>query len=364
MFLFRVAEFINFLSIVKIQKGDYTAAKDHLMHVCHVIGPIIQPDGDVTTLENCLQAPPLVNHKDTCRCICCTDPTVQSLQIAFFITFSKYLETMQQHRQSITALGITDDLISHATQRLQCTLEEFTSLLRLGSGGPDEDSLKSGKAVSKKKGRAKSSKAKQSKKPVTHDNEVSLLSTTQMMFSVYLSQVFVQNADILLENSKLNKALEVVNGGNDVVQTVQKVTGSLPFWLIPITTHLLYLEGLVYVLQALQNSKTSLDSTWGIHCEQDDNKTDNTSQETVTVTTKAKKRSARGRTAKTKDASVIDDDSIMKEVEKTVKKKGRGRSKKADVTQAKQSQQDDKECNPQSAGKECKFIYYFVLSSA
>lgn len=364
IFLFRAAEFINCLSITKLHKGDYAAAKDHLILVCKVVSPVIHPSGDVATLEDCLQAGPSINHKDTCQCVCCTDPTIQSLQITFFIMMSKYLETMQEHRQSIIALGIADELISHATQRLQSALEQFTSLLRLGSSclEDDGDSLKSDKTQSKKKGRGKSSKAKQAKKPViTQDNEnISLSSTTQMMFSCYLCQVFAQNAEILLENNKLNKAVEVLKGGNDVVQTIRKVTESIPYWLIPDTTCLLYLEGVAHILQALQNNSISLDSSWGIASEGEDTKTVNDQQKTEN-TSKTKKRSARGQ-SRAKDVSMVSNDNDIDDKEKTVKKKGKGRGKKAAAAeiQGKLREKESKECsrNKQAHGKECKYILY------
>jgi len=355
-----VAEFISYLSITKLHKGDYEAAKDHLTHVCKVISPIIHPSADLTTLEDCLQAHPSTKHKDSCQCVCCTDPAIQSLQINFFIILSKYLKTMQEHRQSITALGIADELISNATIRLQSALEQFNGLLQLGSNCPDsgEDSFKSDKA--KKKGRGKSSKTRQAKKPVaTQDNQApNLSSTIQTMFSCYLCQVFTQNADILLENNKVNKALEVLKGGDEVVWAVQTLTRSVPYWLIPDATSLLYLQGIVHVLQALQSDKTSLDSIWGNNWEKRGIETVEGIQETEAIT-KTKKRSAKGKGTKAKDVSMASNDSVVDDGEKTVKTKGRGRSKKTTRT----AQDKQKECSKmkQTAGKQCKSILYILL---
>lgn len=316
--------------------------------------------GRVATIEDCLQASPSIIHKDTCQCICCTDPTVQSLQIKYCITMSLYLETMQEHGQSITTLGIADELISHATKRLQSALDQFTSLLQFGSGC-QEESTKSDKAQTKKKGRAKSSKSKQAKKPaVTQDDvSISLSSTPHRIFSHYLCQVFTLNANILLENNKLKKALEVLKGGNDVIQAIQEVTGSIPYWLIPDTALLLCLEGIACVIQALQVNKTSLDSIWGISSENIDSKA-NAQQEPET-TIKAKKRSAKGRNSKAKDASMT---AGMDGGEKTVKKKGRGRAKKTVVpAQDQQRQEESRECpgRKQHDGSECKFILSHLL---
>lgn len=298
------------------------------MQVCHVLGPVLQPSNNITKLEHCLQEPPLINHPNTCCHVCCTDPTIQSLQIAFFITLSKYLESIQQYRQSIKALEIADQLISHASQRLQCTLDEFTSLLQLGTDRQPKQLCKSNKAGVKKKG----SKTKQSSKLAT--DEVSLLSTIHIMHSLYLCQVFVQNAHILLGNCKVKKVLDVVKGGTDVVKTVETVTGSIPFWLIPTMTHLLYMQGVAYILQALGSNDSALDSLWCSNVVETDN---NYSSESTLDDTKVK-RKTRGRTARKKDVlPTNEDESLVNDVEKVSKRKGR--SKKSSLTQDKQTQE-------------------------
>ncbi|KXJ28212.1 uncharacterized protein LOC110254628 [Exaiptasia diaphana] len=318
---YRVAEFVSNLCVTKIHKGDFPAAENHLLQVCHILGPVLQPSCTITELEHCLQVPHLINHPDTCCHVCCADPTIQSLQIAFFIKLSKYLESIQHYRQSITALEIADQLISHASQRLQCALDECSSLLQLGTGRSPKPPSKSNKTDAKKK----VSKRRQPCKLAT--GEVSLLSTIHIMYSSYLCQVFVQNSLILLGNGKVKKVLDVVKGGTDVVETIKAVTGSTPFWLIPNVTHLLYLKGVAYILQELGSNDSALDALWYNNLVEADNK--NSSEGSLDDT--KVKRKTRGRTAKKKDVLPTNE-----EVEKVAK--GRGRSKKA--SQDKQTQEN------------------------
>lgn len=329
MFLFsRVAEFVTCLSHVKTQKGEFKQAKNDLLHVAHTLVPILQNDEEQTEIEQCLETPPLVDHPKACHCVCCSDPTVQSILMGFFLTIAKYLESISHHRDSIKALEVTERLSSVAIQRMTTSLSEFTNTLKLGSGNVQKEDINELEGKGKKKGRGKSAKAKQAKKDNSFPGANQDLSQTSMaMFSSYLAETFVQNAEILINNNKHKKALDVVASGLEIIHDMEKMNGgSLPPSLIHITACLYYLEGLVHLNSALCSNSKGLDSIWGFpggqsECDKCGDALNSTQTQEVEEEKPIKKgkRSAKTRGKGIKEAGVS---------EETTTRKGKGRSKK------------------------------------
>lgn len=249
----------------------------------------------------------------------------------FFLTVAKYLGSISHPKDSIKALEVTETLSSSAIQRMTTSLSEFTNTLKLGSGNIRRDDINESEGKGRKKGRSKTAKAKQAKKDISLSGENQDLSQTSMaMFSSYLAETFVQNAEILINNNKHKKALDVVISGMDVIQDMEKMNGgSLPPSLIHITASLYYLKGLVHLNSAFCSNGQGLDSVWGfpggqLECDKCGGDTLNSTQTHDAEEEKPIKKGKRS--AKTRGKGIKEVPGVSEET--TTTRKGKGRSKK------------------------------------
>ncbi|EDO43603.1 predicted protein [Nematostella vectensis] len=329
---YRVIEFKIFQSELDIQIHKLDRARSVLLGVASQMAPLFH--GTTDRLEDLTDVHAVVSHKDTCRCMCCSDPALQAIQIRVLLVLARFFQASAAPKVSVNCLEGAEVLCNNAVARSKRTLDEITNMLRLGVSEPCETD---------KAPRTKSKgKSKKAKKDDSAECPITTAVTAKAMYGVYFAEVFVLNAEILLSRGKLTKARDVTAAGLDTVEEVRRVFGAVSPYCSQVNGNLLYLKGLTYLLS--DSAFAELNNRWDScapdtkqHCSPSDvssNKIDVRVPDADNEKTLTKAQARKGRRGK----AVVNEESEL--TEKVTKKPAKRRGKSAQLSSLENSVQN------------------------
>ena len=332
---------------MELKQGKADKCERWLDQLKGILEPVMKSSNKPKLSKECIQKPLFIEHPETCECVSCIDAALHIILINYIVSVAKYLSFVSRPEQSISFLEVAESVCQCAEQKLAKCLERLDIVLC--GNESSESTLKE----TKKKGRAKTAKGRKQKE----DTAMQSFSIPQLMMSQYNAILYCMNAEVLLQNGKVEKASYVLAGALEIVCCAESVTGNSPMHLLPIKASLLHLYGVTTLLLKSSSSGCSMDFNWfsktklkhiSVESTVDvlDSVTVDVSEE-CEVEKPRKGSSRRGRNAKTAEKTSVEDTSKPK----STRAKGRGKSKKMEGTL---TECDESEVSSQRKTKGCK----------
>lgn len=262
---FRVASFLEQLSILEMHRGSMDKAEEYLKQTKDILQPFITLESpDVGSLPGT----PFLQHPKCCCCSCCCDPAMHEIQCTLFIAQAKYLKLISQNRESEAALNIVVELCQNATQRISLSLEKLSNVLRLGSISlktHTADGVSEGDKMVSNKQRAKgrSKVAKETKRKADAAENFSFEETAEIMLSFFNATSSVTKADLLLQTGDAKSASKALKTAKDALRKAEKAQNGLTRLLIPVAAKL-YLMLSRTALAMDPTCRQAIESRWNI----------------------------------------------------------------------------------------------------
>ena len=251
--VFRIAEFLTNIAQLEVMQGKAEKCQHRLDQLKAMLQPVLKQPSKLKLSSTGVQEPLFTEHPDTCECVSCLDPALHVLVVNYLAALSNYFEYNMSPEQAIQSLEVGESVCRHAENKMTRTLRRLDVVL-CGA----EPSECTSKATKKKRG-ANSAKGRKQKGDVT----LTSTSTSQLMFSQHYATLHCMNANLLLQNGKVEKANVVLSGAMENLRNAEDIYGNRLIHLLPIKASLLYMRGVVTLLRNKGSSGDVLvESNW------------------------------------------------------------------------------------------------------
>ena len=250
MCVFRIAEFLTNIAQLEVMQGKVDKCQHRLDQLKAMLQPVLKQPSKLKLSSAGVQEPLFTEHPDTCECVSCLDPALHVIIVNYFTNLSSYFESVSSPEQAIQALEVGESVCRHAEDKMTRTLKRLNVVL---CGAEPSDC--SSKTTKKKKRGANSRKQKE-------DSTLTSTSSSQLMFSQYYATLYCMNANLLLQNGKVEKANVVLSGAMENLSNTEDTYGNRLIHLFPIKASLLYMHGVTTLLHNKGSSCDVVDSNW------------------------------------------------------------------------------------------------------
>ena len=303
-------------------QGKVDKCQHRLDQLTGMLQPVLKPSSKLKLSSTGVQEPLFIEHPDTCECVSCLDPALHVIIINYLVNLSGYFESISSPEQAIQALEVGESVCRHAENKMTRSLGRLNIVL-CGTETSDSDSK-----VGKKKRGANSAKSRKQKE----DTTLSSTSTSRLIFSQHYARLYCMNANLLLQNGKVEKASVVLSGAMENLHNAEDTYGNRLIHLLPIKASLLYMHAVVTLLcNKGSSSVVSVDSNWFFKTEMMNISSGNTEEVTDSLHVDAVEQAElelprRGSSRKCRTSKDAEDNGRRK----PSRAKGRGKSKKAE----------------------------------
>ena len=220
-----------------------------------ILQPVLKSSSKQTFYEKAgIGVPTFMEHAKECGCTICIDPALHLVLIEFFLSQSDYLARISRPEQSIYMLEVAESVCETVECKMTNSLEKLTTRLSFEVRVEVESNSKTTK---KKRTGCKSSKTAKKKQ----GSSLKCSSISQLMLIEHYATLYLMNTRLLLNNGKIEKAMEVLTGALDFLNVTEEVSSALQVASVPIKAALTYLYGLTCLLCTVE-----LSSDGGLNC--------------------------------------------------------------------------------------------------
>ena len=319
--VFRIAEFLTNIAQLEVMQGKVDKCQHRLDQLKAMLEPVLKPLSKLKQSSACVQEALFTEHPDMCECVSCLDPALHVLIVNHLLSLSSYFESVLSPEQAIQALEVGESVCRHAENKMTRTLRRLDVLC--GAETKDSNSK-----VTKKKRGGNSAKERKQKEDTTLTNT----STSQLMFSQYFARLYCMNANLLLQNGKVEKANVVLSGAMESLRNAEDTCGNRSIHFLSIKASLLYMHGVATLLRNKgSSSDVSVDGNWFSKSEMKSISSGNTEELTDSLHVDAVEQAElemprRGSSRRCRTSKNVEDNGKKK----PSRAKGRGKSKKVD----------------------------------
>ena len=320
--VFRIAEYLTNIAQLEVMQGKVDKCQHRLDQLKAMLQPVLKPLSKLKQSSAGVQEALFTEHPDMCECVSCLDPALHVLIVNHLVSLSSYFESVSSPEQAIQALEVGESVCRHAENKMTRTLRRLDVVL-CGAETKDSNSK-----VTKKKTGANSAKGRKQKEDTTLTNT----STSQLMFSQHFARLYCMNANLLLQNGKVEKANVVLSGAMENLRNAEDTCGNRSIQLLSIKASLLYMHGVATLLRNKgSSSDVSVDGNWFSKTEMKSISSGNTEELTDSLHVDAVEQAElelprRGSSRKCRASKNVEDNGKKK----PSRVKGRGKSKKVD----------------------------------
>lgn len=318
----RIAEFLTNIAQLEVMQGKVDKCQHQLDQLKAMLQPVLKQPSKLKPSSTRVQEPLFTEHPDTCECVSCLDPALHVIIVNYFANLSSYFESVSSPEQAIQALEVGESVCRHAENTMTRTLRRLDVVL-CGAEPSDCNS----KATKKKRG-TNSAKGRKQKE----DTTLTSTSTSQLMFSQHYATLYCMNANLLLQNGKVEKANLVLSGAMEYLRNAEDTFGNRLIHLLQIKASLLYMHGVVTLLRNKCSSGDVLvDSNWFSKSEMNNISNGNAEEVTDSLHVDAVEQAEpemprRGSSRRCRTSKSVEDNGKKK----PSRTKGRGKSKKVE----------------------------------
>ena len=251
MCVFRTAEFLTSIAQLEVMQGKVDKCQHWLDQLKAMLQPVLKQPSKLKLSSAGVQEPLFTEHPDTCECVSCLDPALHVIIVNYFTNLSCYFESVSSPEQAIQALEVGESVCRHAEDKMTRTLKRLDIVLC----GTEPSDCRT-KTTKKKKRGANSRKQKE-------DSALTSTSSSQLTFSQYYATLYCMNANLLLQNGKVEKANVVLSGAMENLSNTEDAYGNKLIHLFPIKASLLYMQGVTTLLHNKgSSSDVVVDINW------------------------------------------------------------------------------------------------------